>query len=544
MNSSGHLPNFPAVRRERSALGRFRHVYEVTLMNPDSVLVACVAENRPDYHIKVANLVGTLRSLGGSLASVRIMVHYIDTVDPGVRELLEQAGVEVRITDRIDPRCPHANKLRMLEGVDGAEILVAMDVDMAVARDFRLHLHARVVGAKVVDINPLSEIEWRQLYDYAGLTMPGERYVCTSGGAITPPYFNSGLIAIPVEWIASLRSAWGLYIGWLLDAVGDLPWLERHAFFTDQLALALALQAIGCPRQPFPIEMNFPTHLAVAPAFSPQDVEPCVLHYHDRMNADGTLAPTSYRSPNLAVQRVNAVIQGDVVGGIETSKEGFINSSFWERRYCDEPALGSGAGSRAQFARYKRVLLDQLSRERSPDSVLDVGCGDLASVTGLAWSVYTGIDIAEGVIERNRAACPDWRFLAGDFLQLTADSELTADLVLCMDVLIHEHDAIRYDQFVERLLGCALRCLVVGGYESPPPERYSSAITAFHEPLSDTLRRHGVVRIVRIGGYRGVTLLRVDLEGRDAIVHSGRRAAGNSQVRSAMYMTASELHGA
>ncbi len=491
-------------------------------MNPGSLLIACVAEDRPDHHIKVANLVGTVRALGGSLGAARVVVHYIDAVDPGVRELLEQAGVDVKIDSRFDSRCPHANKLRMLEDVDGIDLLVAMDVDMVVARDFSQHLHRGVVGAKIVDVNPLTDSEWQQLYDYAGLTMPGERYVCTSDGGITPPYFNSGLITIPVEWITLLRAAWGLYVGWLLDATGDLPWLERHAFFTDQLALALALQAIGCPRQPLPIEMNFPTHIAVAPVFSPQDVEPCVLHYHDRVNADGTLAPTSYRSPNLAVRRVNAAIQGDVAGGAEISKVEFSNSSFWERRYRDEPAFGSGVGSRAQFARYKRLLLDQLGRERPPNSVLDVGCGDLASVTGLTWPVYTGIDIAEGVVERNRVTCPDWRFLAGDFLQLTADSEFTADLVLCMDVLIHEHDAVRYDQFVERLLGCALCCLVVGGYDSPPLERYSSAITAFHEPLSDTLRRHGAARIVRIGGYRGVALLRVDLEGRDAVAHSGR----------------------
>ncbi|MHB1239327.1 MAG: glycosyltransferase [Gammaproteobacteria bacterium] len=499
-------------------------------MDADELLIACVAEDRRDHHIKVANLVGTIRSFGGSLASARIAVNYVESVDSGIRASLEEAGADVRVVPRFDPRCPHANKLRMLEQVAGVGLLVAMDVDMAVVRDFRSQLHTGGISAKIVDLNPLSETQWHQLFDYAGLPMPGQRYVCSSDGGVVPPYFNSGLLTIPVQWISSLRASWGAYVAWLLDARMDLPWLEQHAFFTDQLALALALQAIQCPVIPLPIEMNFPTHIPVAPNFHPDDVEPYIVHYHDRVNADGTLGLTAYRAPNLGIKRVNESIIGNItLGDAGTASDRFSNSVFWEKHYRDAPDLGSGVGSRAQFARYKSVIIDQLTQEMGPASVLDVGCGDLASVAGRPWPEYTGIDIAGCVIERNRTAFPHWKFLPGDFLELSESADIDADLVLCFDVLIHEHDPIRYEQIVGKLLRSTGRCLMIGGYDSPPLQRYSSGINAFHEPLSDTLRRYGVTRIVRIGGYRGVTMLRVDLD--DGLVTPQRRRSEKGDDR-------------
>jgi len=43
---------------------------------------------------------------------------------------------------------------------------------------------------------------------------------------------------------------------------------------------------------------------------------------------------------------------------------------------------------------------------------------------------------------------PQWNFLHGDFTTLARERGLVADLVVCMDVLIHQHDPAYYEQFV------------------------------------------------------------------------------------------------
>ena len=45
-------------------------------------------------------------------------------------------GVTIEVVEPVDPRCPQANKLRMLETTEDCDYLVALDTDVVVARDF------------------------------------------------------------------------------------------------------------------------------------------------------------------------------------------------------------------------------------------------------------------------------------------------------------------------------------------------------------------------------------------------------------------------
>ena len=45
-----------------------------------------------------------------------------------------------------------------------------------------------------------------------------------------------------------------------------------------------------------------------------------------------------------------------------------------------------------------------------------------------------------------------WKFLTGDFLTIAREEQLAADLVICLDVLIHEHDATKYAAIVHTLV--------------------------------------------------------------------------------------------
>lgn len=125
------------------------------------------------------------------------------------------------------------------------------------------------------------------------------------------------------------------------------------------------------------------------------------------------------------------------------------NQKFWNERYCSLPDLGSGPGSRAYAAWVKQRLIAETVAKRNIRSILDIGCGDLCwlQAVPLERVTYTGVDISNVIVARNRANFPQYRFLLHDVAN--APLRLTADLVVCLDVLIHQ---IPLEQF-----RCALR---------------------------------------------------------------------------------------
>src|SRR3712207_597767 len=96
--------------------------------------------------------------------------------------------------------------------------------------------------------------------------------------------------------------------------------------------------------------------------------------------------------------------QGSAAG----ASSGFDNRQFWEERYTTNLDLGSGAGSRGEYLAYKQELLRQKIAEFRPQSILDVGCGDIEVTKDLPFAGdYTGIDLSTSIIARNRALRPD-----------------------------------------------------------------------------------------------------------------------------------------
>ena len=185
----------------------------------------------------------------------------------------------------------------------------------------------------------------------------------------------------------------------------------------------------------------------------------------------------------------------------------FDNASFWNERYLGDPGLGSGLGSRAAPRALKTALIRHTLEREYSSSVLDIGCGDLASVAELPLADYTGIDIAETVIEANAVRRPSWKFLAGDFLKLRDQHCFRADLVLCFDVLIHQHEFAVYEAFVRALVASCASLALVGAFQTPPRPQYRSEITAYHEPIMRTLARCGVKGMRIIASYRDTVVV-------------------------------------
>jgi len=195
----------------------------------------------------------------------------------------------------------------------------------------------------------------------------------------------------------------------------------------------------------------------------------------------------------------------------EKQKARFDNVAFWDERYRTNIALGSGAGSRGEFLRQKRDLLRHLIASLQPRSILDVGCGDIEVTREIEFQgSYMGIDVSPYVITRNREIRPEWDFVEGDFIALSRSHPLQADLVLCLDVLIHQHDPDTYRAFVQQLLQASRVALVVNGFTAFPRSGRLSPNVAFHEPLVRTLQECGVEHLESLAQFRRTSIVLVD----------------------------------
>ncbi|HEX4267981.1 MAG TPA: class I SAM-dependent methyltransferase [Steroidobacteraceae bacterium] len=170
----------------------------------------------------------------------------------------------------------------------------------------------------------------------------------------------------------------------------------------------------------------------------------------------------------------------------------FDNRAFWNRRYADDPSLGSGIGSRGANLLHKRQVIEEFLQEAAPATVLDVGCGDhevLRQVAHLPG--YVGLDVSEVVVARNRQAFPQRRFECLDFIHCAELESLRADVVLCMEVLIHQHRREQFDGLLRNIVAAAVTGGLISGYMFDPRPTIPSAIIAWHEPITDALMRSG-----------------------------------------------------
>jgi len=145
------------------------------------------------------------------------------------------------------------------------------------------------------------------------------------------------------------------------------------------------------------------------------------------------------------------------------------NKEFWDNRYLEYPALGSGPGSRGYVIVKKKRLVSSALETLGADSIIDIGCGDLCWLEKdlVNRYAYTGLDISSVVIEKNKASWPNVKLVVHNIV----DQGLlySADLVVCFDVLIHQEN---YADFVNALNNTlnAARIGALISYKKSPAE--------------------------------------------------------------------------
>jgi 2-polyprenyl-3-methyl-5-hydroxy-6-metoxy-1,4-benzoquinol methylase len=436
--------------------------------------VACVVDAAPRFHWQVLRWYVCLTRLA-AVEPAALVVAAVGGLRSDVLRLLSANGVRVIDVAGFDPRSPHCNKISGALALAETPIsgpIVLTDCDVAFLADPRqlVRNDARFLSKPVDVENPPLEV-LAATFKAAGLTPPA---VVPLAGRSDQRTFagngNGGLYALSASDLPLFARHWGKWARWLLDRP-DL--LGAYGVFVDQVAAAMALHELGWSWVPLPTHWNAPTHI---PSAIGGDTLAAALHYHDAVDVMGLLRPTGLPLVDSSITRVNEALG-------KFLHEHFPNATFWDWRYSRDPELGSGVGSRGEALIEKRLMLQDVLDELQPASMLDVGCGDGEAVQGLRLPAYSAVDVSREAIALISSKVPGAIAAVGRL----SDVNWRAELVVCLDVLIHVSELDDYRNMVRALLAAATGALVVSGYEQDPSS--PSPMVHFHEPLSATIRR-------------------------------------------------------
>ena len=272
------------------------------------VVFSLVGENRRDrWTDQMLNAVLAIRRFGGSLADAPVMIGVVDGVRADLRKALEAQGATVRAVPAVNEQYRYANKLRMLELPDEcqADVIVCLDVDIAVLGDIGPFLPAHAVAARTAGVDRWPEELWLRLFERFELHVPEERHNLLTGQR-SFRYANTGVVSIPWAHRTEIRHRWQHYIEQLWE-VGD--WMPRK-FLTDQYAFAFTVYDLGLPFEYLPLHLNLEpgvTPDSYAEHAREQFRPPYVVHYHKHLAPSGGIVPPRWPEAAELVEQFNAI---------------------------------------------------------------------------------------------------------------------------------------------------------------------------------------------------------------------------------------------
>jgi hypothetical protein len=274
---------------------------EPSPLRAEDVVVGCVTENTPKFLGQALRLVQSIRWLGGKLAQSRVVVGAVEQIDRHARRAFESLGAEVRIVARFHARNPSANRLQIFDELRGGSERHFL---ILVVRDPLRFLLREVFQAKITPFPTVTHEVFERLFRHFGLPLPAKTFVTGYSGTPTIPYFNAGVLSIPQAHAERLAPEWKRYNARLADDPALAAPCEKHI---HQAALALALAATGIPVREAGAELNYQVNATDFPA--PRgyaEIDPVIIHYHDRVNGEGLLLPIPFPKAQERVQTFHA----------------------------------------------------------------------------------------------------------------------------------------------------------------------------------------------------------------------------------------------
>ena len=141
-------------------------------------------------------------------------------------------------------------------------------------------------------------------------------------------------------------------------------------------------------------------------------------------------------------------------------EEKTVEEAYWEEWYKGKGARRNCIGSVGMHRRWKWLMIDMYLDDIN--HVIDVGCGSLifwarsdtprrccGKTTMIVCEDYTGIDISETILEKNKKNYPNLQFIHKDASQRIEG--LHKPIVFCLDLLFHIMDDDRFVEILENL---------------------------------------------------------------------------------------------
>ncbi|MCI4621431.1 hypothetical protein AT960_11195 [Priestia megaterium] len=265
------------------------------------LLITCVAENNPEFHFRVITLFKTLKEFGGNLANAKLLANFVNNIDRKISNQLKSMGVSVRIVKPYHKKLQrHCNKIRMLEIDEDYDVLIALDCDTAITRDFSSEISTNSIRRCDSLLDPLEIHEWEYLYKYFNLTMPlNENEI----------HANSAVLFIPKKYVKDLKDIW-LYYSYLVNDsfFSNDYWKKfgQYKYYTDQFALSLALANQNIKVNLLPAEFNI--HINGSYSSWADQLHPYILSYHHNITDDWKLKTTGMSVPDKYIKEVNNIL--------------------------------------------------------------------------------------------------------------------------------------------------------------------------------------------------------------------------------------------
>lgn len=266
------------------------------------LLITCLGENNEMFHFRILTLFKTIKAFGGNLKRAKLLAIFVDDVDEKIYKQLNQMGVHVKVVKPYNSRLQrHCNKIRMLEIDDDYDILIALDCDTAVTRDFSKEVSSTSIRRCDSLLDPLNIHEWQYLYNYFNLSMPADE---------KEVHANSAVLFIPKKNVNQLRHAWIHYAHLITDLFFSNDYwnkIGKHKYYTDQFALSLAIADQKLNVDLLPAEFNI--HINGSYQEWAESLHPYILSYHHNVTSDGKLMTTGMTIPDQYINNVNDILK-------------------------------------------------------------------------------------------------------------------------------------------------------------------------------------------------------------------------------------------
>lgn len=182
-------------------------------------------------------------------------------------------------------------------------------------------------------------------------------------------------------------------------------------------------------------------------------------------------------------------------------KINFDNRNFWNSRYTTNMKLGSGTGSRGVNLKMKEDLVKQIILHDEINSVLDIGCGDCEVNKNIDIPNYTGFDVSDVIVKMNSKKFKDRKFVNGGFNQII-ENNVSADLVICFDVLIHQPTLEDYQLGIKAIKNSFNKVALVSGFEKEKTRGiiyfYEDILKSFSDCKVEILEKFDIQMLIKI----------------------------------------------